>query len=117
MQLTEVLQCDVPCDGSMVSRPAHVDDEGHVGELVLGAAGVGELLALGHRVHDLPLAVGLVRVHVDRARHVGQVHLGRVVRPRPEHHLACLRAKPGRNQAVRISISLAHSFWLSDENL
>jgi hypothetical protein len=81
----------------------HVQDKLHVGEALRRAAFEGELLADDLRRVDLPLAVFLERIHVDDLLHVGQVHLGRVVRPRTKHEAALLLVE----RVVR-DVDLAH---------
>ena len=72
----------------MTSTERH--DECDVGEGFLGAARICELFPSRESRLDLPLAVRLVRVHVDVRAAVGEVHLGCVVAPRTERHLAVL---------------------------
>ena len=72
----------------MTSTERH--DECDVGEGFLGTARICELFPSRESRLDLPLAVRLVRVHVDVRAAVGEVHLGGVVAPRTERHLAVL---------------------------
>ncbi len=62
----------------------------HEGELLVGAALVGELIPGRHGVHDLPFPVLRVGIQVDFVGGAGQVHLGRMVGPSPEHNSAPL---------------------------
>ena len=69
---------------------AYVNHEIDVCEAIVWRRIVVELLAFHRRVDDLPLAVVDVTVDVDVDARVGEIHLRRVIRPRPEYHVALL---------------------------
>ena len=69
----------------------HLHLKGNVGESLVGAALVEELVSLGDGAGDFPLPVALVRVEVDGRPRGSQVHLTRVVRPSTEYQLTHLK--------------------------
>ena len=64
--------------------------KGNIGESLVGAALVEELVSLGDGTGYFPLAVALVRVEVDGSPRRRQVHLTGVVRPSTEYQLTHL---------------------------
>ena len=64
--------------------------KGNIGESLVGAALVEELVSLGNGSGYFPLPVALVRVEVDGRSWRRQVHFTRVVRPSTEYQLTYL---------------------------